>query len=456
MNTVFLTRIRHTGVKLVVLTFLFGYLDYFSDFINLSCLVIATLQLYYNEYRSIVPLLLFSSMYSLYNLVMLWDIIKEQDRINRLTDICVGDHIMFDHQADKDIPCDMVLVGGSNIVVNELELTGENNCTLKFVGDVLFRGTQLVDGHGSAKAIRVGNDCSLYNTKTRERRYDTTLYKECLRFTRICIAILIGISIFISWLENVNLVRLILLLNTIVPLSLQTFYNSATVIFSWIISKKANVKVNKHGIYFFHENVDYIVTDKTGTLTCNDLMLKDVVYFNKRNSLKHNLSCVTNCKYHSKTGELLKTDELEYLLAKSCGISNIEKLFYRDFNHDIGVKLSVVMPDKLELHIQGIPEIVNLYCNNKFDIKLENRDNHCYNRVIAHSCKYITREEFDIIKSGKFETILCDFDCMSLYVFSDRIPVDLHKTMKDIKHVSIITGDSLESSISRCKSSKDI
>ena len=71
---------------------------------------------------------------------------------------------------------------------------------------------------------------------------------------------------------------LILLLNTIIPLSLYFCYHSA----SWILAKKLerqfNIKIQPHGTCSFQNQINSICTDKTGTLSLGNTLLYKVAF----------------------------------------------------------------------------------------------------------------------------------------------------------------------------------
>ena len=69
-----------------------------------------------------------------------------------------------------------------------------------------------------------------------------------------------NIKIFVT-----NIASILLLFNTIIPLSLQFFFNMCSLVISKRIEKICDVKINSNGIRCFQTTPKYIVTDKTGT-----------------------------------------------------------------------------------------------------------------------------------------------------------------------------------------------
>lgn len=468
-NIVYLTRLKQTGIFLYILTFLYSYYEYFNDFINGFCLIISLFQIVENgEYRSFIPLMIFSTLYSLYNLSITSSLIKQQNIINHgLEHIKLDDEINLDSSVSSVIPCDIEVMDGTNIITNELELTGENLFISKKNGDVLYRGTTLVDGIVRGKAIRVGNDCCIYNINIRTNKLKTRLYQKITRITFDNLYYLLLTASVIAGFVNTRhgflttFKNVILLLNTLVPLSLQSFYNTATFFLSKRISEENNIVINNHGIYSFHNLPKYIITDKTGTITSNHLKVKQVLNVGSDNVNNiYNVACCSTIIRHSKTGELLKTDELEYLLIKylSKPIPIVKRIYYKPFDYLLGVKLAVVEDNKeLYLHVQGIPEIVSSYCKTNMyssSLLLE-ADNNSYNRIICHTSRRISMKEYEMILNNEIKSVLKDFEQLNIYVFSDYLTEGLkdafHKLIIDKKQISILTGDSLESVEKICK-----
>src|SRR4029077_7281131 len=124
---------------------------------------------------------------------------------------------------------------------------------------------------------------------------------------------------------------LILLLNTIIPLSLYFCYNSA----SWILAKKLerqfNIKIQPHGTCSFQNQINSICTDKTGTLSLGNTLLYKVAFQFQESSCVQSSSSlqdkpsvcqilaarvlsVTDLAVHSETRKILCCNDLEFTL----------------------------------------------------------------------------------------------------------------------------------------------
>ena len=225
-------------------------------------------------------------------------------------------------------------------------------------------------------------------------------------------------------------------------------------------------------------NPKFIVSDKTGTLTTNELVLDGIYENDKSNNIRllYNVLACTELTTHSITNELLKNDEIEekllsYLLKETKytllkndvneihikhnnSIEIIQRLFYKPFDYNLGVKLSVVKIDnELELHIQGTPESVNLYSKNGLDnifnnINLKETPDNAYKRIIAHAYTKINIEDMENIDNILKDERKFNPRC---YIFYDYVVNGVKETVKKVlsknKHFVMLTGDKESSAI---------
>ena len=503
-NEIYLTKIKYNGLLLYFFQIIYSIIKYYSTLDNLFFLLVSIFQIaMYNDYRSVIPLSVFTLLTIGQHLIENYDRIKEQLKINSLkyqmnknlikniVDINIGDEIELDRH--KDIPADIKLESGK-LVVNEYNLTGEKIDINKFEGDVIYRGTVIVDGHARGKVIKIGNSCKIYNLdyniKKNRSCLENTLYRICINNIYLLLSISLGFSGYIYYNNNNNkILHLILLFNTLIPLSLQFFLNCSSKIISTRIEKKFNVKfnvnfnvkINSNGIKSFLFNPKFIVTDKTGTLTINKIELDRIITKENINNLAINMIASSMIDLHSETKEILKHDILEELLLKYLFDKNIKlqennvkkfggnfvlnnklylRHFYENYIYALGVKISIIeYSNKFYIHLQGMPESINKYLSesefDKFHKTISNAENiisdNYYLRIIAHASKEISKSELqDFLnkKDNEKHIYLKDFNSWSIYIFKDYIVDGLRNTIKNMNEdITMLTGDKYSTSL---------
>lgn len=551
-NSIYLTQFKYSGFVLYLYHFVYGYYSYFFDFINLFCLTISFFQIYdYKDFRSFIPLSIFSTLYSMYYTYTISKLIAEQNSINKeifkgkkISKIKRGDILEIDFK-DK-IPADiLILTDDFHVATNELELTGENivvnkrsileccrnedlldspieinqkknNGCIQYQNklynynenNIIFRGTKMIDGRLKGIVIEVGNDCMIYNIDNQILKEKTWLYKKVnsitfdnLYYLLILASVLSGALKYVYPNHKfIILVKtIVLLLNTIVPLSLQSFYNASTWILSNKIQKEENIKINSHGTHCFQNNPKYIVTDKTGTITKNKLKLFQIINVKNTNNLlksiditdfpgisnfKDVMSCTLINTHSTSKDYLLKNDEIEYLLLEWCMENDIvmlnnnyndanenlsyykysfnnteksvQKLYYKSFDYKLGIKYCITKEnDEYILNIQGIPESINHYANNMVhegEKLIRHVSDNSYRRIICYAKKNITQEEYNNFKQQlDINILLHNFPYVNIYIFEDHIVDNLagyiSNLLNDNRNITILTGDRLSSSI---------
>jgi magnesium-transporting ATPase (P-type) len=557
-NTIHLTSYQKEDYRIIFYHILNGFTKYFSDLINLFCLFIAIAQMYdYKEFRSLIPLSIFATLYMLDYMYSVSLLLKEQYKINNLRinilkfkkivgcnnlKTYLKDSLNYDikHEHDNQhglvkkniplknikrgdlvvlnpgdvIPSDILLIN-SNVLVKELELTGEDivvskkgisfdielndlskstiqinhhlnsgyiSCNLKISRNnlvsydsknMIFRGTSILEGSAFGVVIETGNDCQIYRISNNFQKNKTIVQKQILHvclFNMYVLSIisLVGglviyfnneqkVSIFMLNFKFWSLVRkIIMLLNTMIPLSLQFFFTVASNLISKQLEKIHNIKINRNGTMSFQVSPDYIVSDKTGTITLNNLKLVDIyplkknynnIFDEKKHQMLNVLACsevtmglnglikmdeieeklITECMKHNKIKELISNSsdiafsfnnnnvDLEVVVPKEVvgsksfdlEVVKAKKLIYQGFNYDIEGKISVLYLNDLDnhsgcyyLHFQGTPEAVLKYTGSKVNPELNHISipSNSYKRVIGHCCKRISEDEYHQIK----------------------------------------------------------
>ena len=505
-NEIYLTDIKYNGFLLYLFHSVYSIIRYYSSYENLFFLIISLCQIImYDDFRSFVPLSIFTFIALIQHMMQNKDRIKEQLKINsrnfhithneciKLKDIKFN--MEFSLNIHKDIPADCEIIDGK-LIVNEYNLTGEKLDVIKQNGDIIYRGTEIVDGNALVKVIRLGNLCKIYNMNYEIKKSKTQIEKYldslCIKnlYILIFLTIITNIILYLKY-SVIKILEIILLFNTLIPLSLQFFLNYSSQIISKRIEKKFNLKINPHGIKTFQFNPKYIVTDKTGTITLNKIELDNIYSENNFNKICENIMACTTIDLHSETKEIIKSDQLEELLIKylyennfvlienniknnknenEIGnfiikinniVHNYHRHYYKNLIYEYGVKLSIISySDKYYMHIQGMPEAIHKYLNDNIHHTFHNKileieSNHnlqnYYLRIISHASKEITKKDLEQILENinNIHLFLKNFNDWSIYVFKDYIIDGLKNTIKSMKDsdITMLTGDKFSSSL---------
>lgn len=328
--------------------FVYGLPMYFTDPVNLFCLLVAMGQVY--EYcnasafhvcvRSTVPLAVFAVLSASMYTFGISNLLHKQMQVNgKRFAVCrqypphdrreavvlplqhVPQHTLtrgtlIRLRADDVVPADALLLHCQDpVLTEEVELTGEREYTSKmarcrewpapdsvlvinhfqsqgqlnsvcYTGqNVVYAGTRVVDGDAWGLVIETGNDCQIYRVDRRRaaRRKSTAVCMFNL-YSMLFLAAFASLVAYhkthdagapLSWRQLWPIWRkMILLLNTTVPLSLQFFFEAASVLLSRRMEQSVGVQVNRNGVVAFQSEPQHIVSDKTGTLTRNELTLE--------------------------------------------------------------------------------------------------------------------------------------------------------------------------------------
>ena len=426
-----------------------------------------------------------------------------------------GDLVRLEHGCP--VPADILLLGG-RVSAQELQLTGENivigksaptgsgsrekkvieihaqhhanEGVVQSEGDnserpcvytarnMVFRGTDLVDGQGYGVVIETGNDCAIYRLQHDRHRPATAVQKRTMR---VCVTNLYLMLLLASctalmlydertekssksgWIVWALLRKMLLLFNTLVPLSHQLFFSEGSRLLSRRIERAiAGVTINRGGLMAFqNDKARIIVTDKTGTVTTdrqdlaawwrvpnNDVdQMREFVSVCRpeddcdgliRDGLHGVIAC-TDVQPHSVSGELLKSDPLEErLLAFALGrldarlVANeakraevrftdqttvVERVLLLPFSHQLEAKMAVTRYKRpsgdgtqvYSLHVQGTPEAIQRAAlRGKVVQRLLDetiaqddgaRPRDAYRRVIAYGRRWLTRAQVDQLES---------------------------------------------------------
>jgi H+-transporting ATPase len=182
------------------------------------------------------------------------------------------------------VPADGKLVEANRVAVNESSLTGESLPREKQVGDTVFSGSFLTNGLAVVEVTATGRNTSFGKTlfSVERVRKQSLLEKDVLMISKFLtlfsLLSVVILTIVFLWEKNSFLELLTLDLSLLiagVPVSLPTVM---TLIIELGVVGLAKKKVIVRRLSALEDlsNINFLLTDKTGTLTKNKIGIKDI------------------------------------------------------------------------------------------------------------------------------------------------------------------------------------
>lgn len=186
------------------------------------------------------------------------------------------------------VPADVKILEEKNISLNEAVLTGESLSKYKKAGEKCFSGSFVSTGWAKAEVEKTGSNTYfgkiIFSIDPSSKR--SILEKDILTISKFLsglslAAVLVLTVIFLFRGENlINLVTLDLsLIIAGIPISLPTIMTLIISLGALVLSKK-NVIVRRLSSLEDLANVNLLLSDKTGTLTKNEIHVEQVVSYN--------------------------------------------------------------------------------------------------------------------------------------------------------------------------------
>ena len=210
-------------------------------------------------------------------------------------EIVPGDIVLL--EAGNTVPADMRLIEIESLKASEASLTGESNPVDKRtdvledndppIGDranMVFKGTQITSGHGKAVVVATGMQTELGNIAGMLDKAEsiTPLQKRLTQFSRRLTVIIIGLCVIffaVGYWQGGDLSRMLL---TAISLAVAAIPEAlpAVVTISLALGArrlmKQKVLIRKLYAVETLGSVTYICTDKTGTLTKNEMIVQEI------------------------------------------------------------------------------------------------------------------------------------------------------------------------------------
>lgn len=185
------------------------------------------------------------------------------------------------------VPADMKILEATNLSVNESVLTGESLPKEKAINDIAYSGSFLTTGRAKAEVVSTGKNTYFGKTvmliEKSQRR--SLLEKDILvisRFLMILSLIAVVILTLFFVVEKLPLGELVILDLSLViagiPIALPTVMTLIISLGALELAKK-HVVVRRLSALEDLANVNLLLTDKTGTLTKNQISVEKIISY---------------------------------------------------------------------------------------------------------------------------------------------------------------------------------
>lgn len=420
-------------------------------------------------------------------------------------DIVVGDVIVL--ETGEEIPADGEILESVSLQVNESSLTGEpfvnkgldmekNEDT--YPSSYLCRGSSIIEGHCIYKVTKVGDDTEygkVFKGVQIESNVQTPLTKELSSLADIItkvsysIAALVFVGraiVYFSQLgvgENIDwmhfwgymlntLMLAVMIIVVAVPEGLPMSV-TLSLAYSMRSMMKTNNLVRKMHACETMGATTVICTDKTGTLTQNQMRVSDVFFVEKTKDF-------TLEQLHDLEMELVAVNSTAHLERKKDEVSvlgnptegalllwlNDKKVDYLHLREQATIVSQLTFSTerkfmatlakshifkKTILMLKGAPEIVMNYCKGGFENGIGKKEFeqklHTYQskamRTIGFAYKVIENESQDVFENGKLR--IDDMIFVGVAAISDpvreEVPLAIGQCMDASISVKIVTGD---------------
>lgn len=376
-----------------------------------------------------------------------------------------GDIVLL--EAGNTVPADIRLSESESIKVNEASLTGESNAVDKktdalededlSLGDrvnMVYKGTQVVGGHAKGIVVATGMKTELGKIAGMLEKAEsiTPLQKRLAQFSKRLTAIIIVLCIVFFFVGYQRGEELNTMLLTAISLAVAAIPEAlpAVVTISLALGAKRMMKrkVLIRKLYAVETlgSVTYICTDKTGTLTKNEMAVQEV-WVHEENKKEELLQVMSLNHTTKEEGGKLVGDPTETAMVSHAKEQKQYKLV-REIPFDSNRKAMTTIHEKDGKYwviTKGASEVIAAMNN---DAALKERIKEQEERMAAGGMRVIGfagKELQDLPKEIKPENIEKDLQLIGLVGLIDPPREEAKKAIEECKAAGIvpvmITGD---------------
>jgi Mg2+-importing ATPase len=348
------------------------------------------------------------------------------------------------------IPADGEIINCLNFLVNEQVLTGESKPVEKKMGDEIFGGTEVLEGEAeilitkTGKEMRFGKIGELTSETSKKSAYQKELEKFTSHLLILVLIFVLGLFLFHFFtkeIEKKEILAFALILGiSIVPELFPPIAVFTLTVYSKRFAKRKTIVKRISAIEDLGV-IDVLCTDKTGTITTNELKLEKILAKDENEFLKFatSLTFGISQKYLSDFGRAI-VKELDKKTKD--GFKKIKLVNRKLFDPSLRISQGILeIEGKKILVVGGAPEFIFEYCQKEEEWleKVEEYSKEGF-RTYALAKKEIEKEEF-ITKEKKIEGM----EFLGLGIFRDAIKPSAKEALilaeKLGVDVKVLTGD---------------
>ena len=268
---------------------------------------------------------------------------EAKEKTISIADIVPGDIVLL-NEGDV-IPADCKIVESHNLEVDESVLTGESNAIKKGINKQIFKGTFVNSGHAKALVLKTGMKTKLGNIAKeiqKMKKEKSPFEIEISKLSKKILWVITGIIVLIFFisLSKYNLYQSLLVSISLavaaIPEGLPAVLILVLAIGAKVMAKK-HALVRKLNIVESSGAVDIICTDKTGTLTKNEMEVKKIFLGNKNFNVSEirkkdfsKIKKILTCGRYCNNSKISKQEGKEFYLGDQTEIA-IRKVYEKYF-----------------------------------------------------------------------------------------------------------------------------
>ncbi len=370
--------------------------------------------------------------------------------------VVLGDIIVI--EPGDIVVADMEIRESKDLFVDESVLTGETLPREVKTGDQVFSGACVVQGTALGQVIAVGKENSLllYANKVSHVQKNSSFEKFIdqisrlvLIMTAICLALVLAFNVLVahSMVFSEYILYAISMLVGVVPESLPLIITLILTREALLLARRS-VIVKKLSVLENLGSMNFLFTDKTGTITENKLRVKKTI---DQGGLNDSLSAIVDGTYERTPMDQVFDNAIALYLQKDLGLqkSNQQELVLSPFQLSRGFAV-YTLPDGSEI-IRGQYAAVSAQCQNSnlFSQECLTAETQGF-RIIAIAAKTSAQALYALKGAVVFEDPLKD-DALEMYRNIKNLGVDVKIITGDSKQVASYVGHVLDSSVTDAK-----